>query len=67
MGNDVLDDIEKGRRAGIASPAFDPDGGAADYKVQLRIATALEHIADSLELIADSLELIAEEIEPTPG
>ena len=49
MGNNVLDDIEAGRRAGDAMPAFEPDGGAADHEVMLRIAEALERIADALE------------------
>ena len=47
MSNNILDDIEKGRRAYDAMPAYDE---GADYTNELsRIAAALERIADCLE------------------
>ena len=49
MSNDVLADIAKGRHAYDAMPGIEPDGGAADYRVMVRIAAALERIADALE------------------
>lgn len=49
QSNCILDDIEKARRAYDASADYDPNGGAAEYRVMVRVAVALERIADAME------------------
>ena len=53
MSNDVLADIEKGRRAYDSMTEDEPDApGATDYRPELdRIGDLLERIAEALDLL----------------